>query len=192
MKRKQQQGTPGFYFMRAGATEAHARGLVCGGGSDLGLSDEGKEQIRRATTRAFAKNPQKIKTIFSSTLLRSMQSADFAHDMLHVKMRALPHFSERHFGQWEGKPVASAPGLSEAPAIIPGGESLDAFEHRVSEGLSKVLDLAHPALLVGHLMVGQVLQKLLNVGACVAFAHGDVYRFSKPLERWECAPYTQA
>ncbi|MGE0615853.1 MAG: histidine phosphatase family protein [Bacteriovoracia bacterium] len=150
-----------FYFFRHAATDLHAKGLACGGGSDVPLSEAGLQEAR-AAAKIFRKNPQKIKTIFSSSLLRAIQTADIVHDVVDVKLRVFPHFAERHLGDWEGKPVAEIEGFSAFAPTIPRGEAYAAFEKRVGEGLVIALGTAQVSLIVSHGFVAAVIQRILG------------------------------
>src|SRR4051812_36814020 len=93
-----------FFFVRHTETEANQSSLICGGGWDPGLTAEGLTMARRLARR-FSKNPSGIRVIYCSPLLRSIQTADVIHDVLHVRMSVLSGLAERNLGTWERKPL---------------------------------------------------------------------------------------
>lgn len=170
-----------FYLVIHGHTEAEARGKICGGAWDLPLSDQGIKQAK-SVARSLAKDKRKIRTIFSSPLLRCIQTTDVLHDVVKVKVRVISGLSERNLGIWERALMESVPEFSPVAEQIPGGENLNRFRARVKESIDHVVDSTMKnggsALIVGHAFFGKVLLGLLALSDR-ELEPCTLYRFSR-------------
>jgi broad specificity phosphatase PhoE len=87
-----------LYLVRHGQSAGNAEGRF-GGHSATPLSDLGREQAR-LTAQALAR--ENIGVIYSSDLLRTMQTAEPLAELLNIPVVATPAFRERHVGVLEG------------------------------------------------------------------------------------------
>ena len=126
------------------------------GATDVDLSPEGREQMRRASR---ALGPEGVDLVVASPLKRSWRSAWIVGRGTPVRIEN--DFREIHFGRWEGLSAeeirASDPILYEdwqagKPGFeYPGGEPRAEFRARVGRGLERLLaSPARGALVVAH------------------------------------------
>lgn len=108
----------------------------------------------REMARVFVRNPFKIRQIVCSPMLRTVQTADFIHDVMSVKLRTASLVKARDFGKWESERWSN---INDDSLDPPGGESRAAFEARVYEGVCKILAGPAPVLMVSHPEVGEAL-----------------------------------
>jgi broad specificity phosphatase PhoE len=139
-----------FYLVVYSPLEADSARTHCGSGlPDEGLSELGKEEARKLSAR-LKKNPFKIKRFYTGAELRTVQWADFMHDVIKVQMKALLVLNDQNLGELEGCPMS--PG-EDASTILPhprGGESDEVFSIRVRQGLEVLLLDPERSLLIAH------------------------------------------
>jgi probable phosphoglycerate mutase len=87
-----------LYLIRHGQSAGNAEGRF-GGHSPTPLSELGMEQAK-LTAQVLAK--EKIQTIYSSDLLRTVQTAEPLAKLLNLPIIQTPAFRERHVGVLEG------------------------------------------------------------------------------------------
>lgn len=87
-----------FYFIRHGETAWNAKNIVMGQ-QDIFLNNIGINQARHAQ-KYFAK--VKIKTIFSSPLMRAQQTANIINEVLRCPMIVVDELKECNWGEFEG------------------------------------------------------------------------------------------
>jgi len=136
------------------------------GNNDIGLSPEGKRQLRQLaeelTSLPFA-------AVYASNLRRSWEGAACLCQGREIEPRIIPEFQEIHFGVWEGLSFAEIaeryPEELEgrfrdlAGFRIPEGESLNDLRDRVLPRLKEIL-AGHPGqsvALVAHAGVNRVI-----------------------------------
>lgn len=173
-----------FYLVIHGSTAADEQGLLCGGGWDLPLSEEGLKDARKLS-KTLDKGKTGIRVIFSSPLLRCIQMTDVIHDQLKVKVRVISGLAERGLGQWERKSKDEITPFGPLVEQIPGGESLNRFRARVQESLNFILDSTTSAgssgknpLIITHALFGQTLLGLLGI-TNQSLVRSQLYRFFK-------------
>jgi broad specificity phosphatase PhoE len=88
-----------LYLVRHGQSAGNAEGRF-GGHSPTPLSELGRQQAE-ITARALAK--ERIKAIYSSDLLRAIQTAEPLAQILNLPLITTPAFRERKVGVLEGK-----------------------------------------------------------------------------------------
>ncbi len=139
-----------FYLVVYSPLQADSARTHCGSGlPDEGLSELGKEEARKLSAR-LKKNPFKIKRFYTGAELRTVQWADFMHDVIKVQMKALLVLNDQNLGELEGCPMS--PG-EDASTILPhprGGESDEVFSIRVRQGLEVLLLDPERSLLIAH------------------------------------------
>ncbi|NSW51958.1 MAG: histidine phosphatase family protein [Anaerolineae bacterium] len=131
---------------------------------DTPLNEKGRQ---RAQELAVTLSGQPIKGVYSSPLLRTMQTAEPLADRLRLTVRSMPELIQVDYGDWEKKPfweLQQDPEwrryVNEPGGQIPGGEKVSDVVQRVSSGLMQIA-AQHP----GDQMV-------------IAVSHGSVIRFA--------------
>ncbi len=134
-----------LYLVRHGQSAGNAEGRF-GGHSPTPLSELGKQQAR-LTAKALAK--EKIDGIYSSDLLRAVQTAEPLAELLNLHITQTPDFRERKVGVLEGKTFDES--KAEFPKdyyalvnrnvhhVITGGESYRHLLRRATKALHEVL-----------------------------------------------------
>ena len=107
-----------------------------GGWSPYGLTEEGREQVRKARASLLDKG---IEEIYSSDLPRARETAEIVAEALELPIVFLPRFRESNNGELAGMLRSEArekyPGLDwsalDWSQRWPGGESPELFYHRI-------------------------------------------------------------
>jgi broad specificity phosphatase PhoE/ribonuclease HI len=137
------------------------------GGSNPGLSDEGRDQVR-ATADWLAPLAEEIDVVVSSPVRRTHESAEIIGARLDKQVRTEDGLAEMEFGSWDGLTFAElrerSPdeldawlGSLDQPAG--GGESFRVVEKRVLASLDKLLGehAGRTVLVVSHVTPIKVL-----------------------------------
>ena len=154
------------------------------GGADLPLIDLGQQQ-GAALAREIARRGEATR-IVTSPLIRAQQTAELiaAETGLSVEIDEL--FTECSFGEWDGHtfaevrekwPVEMADWLASTSIAPPGGESFDACQGRVRQGLRGLLDRFPGQTIV---LVAHVTPIKLLVTDAVGAPVDSVYRMELP------------
>ncbi len=144
---------------RHGETESN-RERRFQGRLDVPLSDTGREQARALAEQAAAEDPA-IAALYSSPLVRALETAQIVGAALGLEPRTDPRLEEVDVGDWQGRlkddveredPEGwAAFGRAGAEFRFPGGESLAEQQERVVDALVDVTQRRDlPALLVCH------------------------------------------
>jgi len=88
-----------LYFLRHGQTTLSRADNFCGSGLDPELTPEGLEM---AHAFAAAYKDQRWTAIFSSSLRRTITTAQPLCDVLGISLQARADFNEISYGKWEG------------------------------------------------------------------------------------------
>lgn len=134
-----------LYLVRHG--DCKGRGLYIGKGSDVPLSEEGRNQIRVLSDTLIQElSGQKIDHLFSSLMKRSMESSQIISDFSNIAVQSILGLEEIYFGEWEGKSyddIQKQNGLELQEWIKnpvnncpPGGETIKQLKFRVISSLS--------------------------------------------------------
>ena len=148
-----------FFISVYSSTDAIADDLVCGGGLDLGLNEQGIEDARKLSKR-FHKNPIKVKKIITSPELRTIQLADIFHDEMKGKIFVYREFADQNMGDLEGKPMSASLNLDHPK----NGEDVEDFSIRVHRGLLRVFQENQVCLIMTHPRVAQMIFRWLGIG----------------------------
>jgi broad specificity phosphatase PhoE len=101
-----------LYLLRHGKTEWKLQGLLQGGGYDIPLNTQGRQQARSASNE-LSRIP--LDAVVSSRLSRAKQTADTLYSKHPSASRLVrPEFSEMSFGEFEG---VKAKGSDATPEI---------------------------------------------------------------------------
>jgi broad specificity phosphatase PhoE len=168
-----------FFLVIYSDTDADLNRYHCGGGLDLGLNETGMDLARRLSRR-FKKNPLKIKKIYSSPELRSIQMADFLHDELKGRIILAREFADQILGDLEGKQMSSGASAFIKEPCPPRGEPEEVFSLRVRSGLERIFQEEDLVLLVTHPRVAQQILAWLGLGS-ESFERGKMYAIDLPI-----------
>ena len=135
-------------LVRHGQSDAYLEGTsfpLTGGHGDPPLSELGREQAQRVGKRLAAAG---IDAIYVTTLQRTAQTAAPLAERLDLAPRVEAGLREVFFGEWEGglyrqlvaqnHPIAQRMFAEERWDVIPGAESLTAFDGRVRAAIKRM------------------------------------------------------
>ena len=137
-------------LLRHGVTAHTVEKRFSGGlaSADPGLSDDGRAQVR-SCAEWLAPLAERIDAVVASPVRRTRESAEIVAEVLGHDVELEPGFAEMEFGHWDGltfTEVAERHGpeldawLGALDVAPEGGESFADVEHRVLDGLQRVLD----------------------------------------------------
>jgi broad specificity phosphatase PhoE len=89
-----------LYFIRHGESEANVQHVISNYGSHYGLTERGKQQVQVLANRL--KDPP-FTTMYSSPVLRAMDTADILYEALGLPYRVTEALREYNCGVLEGK-----------------------------------------------------------------------------------------
>jgi broad specificity phosphatase PhoE len=120
--------------------------------------------------------------VYSSDLLRALETADAVASRLGLQAQVRPALREMHFGEWEGLswnqiarryPKLSALWVERFPRqSIPGAESLRQFQKRIAAGIREVVEAnrGQSVVIVTHAgVIRFTLGKILGLPARKVF-----------------------
>lgn len=154
-----------IYLIRHGRT-AWNREVRFRGRTDLPLDEVGRLQAR-AIARRLSSHP--IAAIYSSPLLRAVQTAEPLADALGLEVQKEGQLIDINYGDWQGLspeevsrryPELYRKWLSAPHVIrIPGGESLEEVRRRVVQALMRIIEKhrGREIAIVGHQVVNKVM-----------------------------------
>ena len=132
-------------LVRHGVTEHTTGRRFSGGlaGSDPGLSEEGRQQVR-SVGEWLAPTAERVDAIVSSPVRRARETAEILGGLLGRDVAEEPGFAEMEFGAWDGltfdevaqQHAEDLEAWFDSPDVVPGGtgESLGAVGERVLAG----------------------------------------------------------
>ena len=151
-----------FYFLRHGQTDANAQDLIAGGGWDVDLNPTGIAQAQ-AAARILQAHAASIRSICSSSMLRTRQTTAIAAVDLRVPTTFNQDLVEWHVGQWERTSFSAVAPQFLGDGEPPDGETRDQFRIRVKAGLRSALAQPASVLIVSHGGVWQRICELLDM-----------------------------
>ena len=89
-----------LYFIRHGESEANAQHVISNYASPFGLTERGKQQVQVLAERL---KDLPITTMYSSPVLRAMDTADILYQSLDLPYRVIEALREYNCGVLEGK-----------------------------------------------------------------------------------------
>ncbi|RNL64353.1 hypothetical protein EFK50_07445 [Nocardioides marmoriginsengisoli] len=136
-------------LVRHGVTDHTTRKLFSGGlgGSNPGLNDEGRDQVR-ATGDWLTPLTEAIDALIASPVRRTRESAEILGELLGKPVREEAGIAEMEFGAWDGLsftqiqeqyPDDLASWLGNLDYAPTGGESFQTVAARVIEGRDRIL-----------------------------------------------------
>lgn len=157
-----------IYIARHGETEYNRQGKMQGRGIDIPLNKTGRLQAR-AISEALQDNS--LDYIFSSSLMRSIETAEIIAWTLRMKYQSYPELDEMDFGRFEGKPSAEIEGDLEkvhqtwkngdTDYVIEGGESPSMVLERVMSRMNNILK-QHAGSSILFILHGRLIRILLS------------------------------
>jgi broad specificity phosphatase PhoE len=161
-----------FLLARHGKTASNEKGIYrsWSNAPEAQLTSEGRQEVEESA-QWLLENNAPIELIISDSLDRTLQTAEAFSSILNVdRIIALRGLHPLSMGDWTGKskekyPVE--PFMKDHSKVIPGGESVGAFNAREFEtfkGIMPLVDTMPPGsiLIVGH-------------GSTVCFLHNNVF-----------------
>jgi probable phosphoglycerate mutase len=155
--------------VRHGATSLTAAKRFSGGlgGSNPGLTDEGRAQMREVAAW-LAPLGELVDVVVASPVRRTLESAQILAERLGVGLVEEAGFAEMEFGAWDGltfaevrdaRPDEIDAWLGSLEAAPGGGESFREVETRVLEGLDRLLEryAGKTAVVVSHVTPIKIL-----------------------------------
>jgi probable phosphoglycerate mutase len=142
-----------IFLIRHGETAANAARIFQTPG--VPLSELGRGQARRLARRLAGAG---VRQILASDLLRAVETAEALRDATGAPLALDPLLQERSFGELRGRPYAEVGGDPFAADYVPpGGESWEAFHHRVAAAFGAIESAAAradgPVAVVTHGLV---------------------------------------
>ena len=154
-----------IYLVRHGQT-AWNKEEIFRGRSDVPLNDTG---LREAELAGEFFRGLEIDAVYSSPLLRALETARKIASVLHLDVNPLPGIIDMSFGIWEGQPLEEVKRNDreryriwrDEPhvLVLPKGESLDEVRARSMAALEEVIR-SHPGrnvILVSHRVINKVI-----------------------------------
>jgi probable phosphoglycerate mutase len=93
-----------LYLLRHGQTDSSRENLFCGSGSDIPLTEAGKE-MARCFAEAYSTKPWRA--VYASPLTRALTTAQPLCQKLGIKAEVRTGLQEIGYGKWEGQSVAT-------------------------------------------------------------------------------------
>ncbi len=134
------------YLVRHGETDYHRNNRILGR-KDEGLSARGREQALRLASYFEGR---RLDAIYSSPLLRCLETAEPVSRAKGLPIRRAEGLVEIDMGEWDGKslkeifemdPERAAAWLSRPGSVgIPGGENFEQVRKRVSGAFREILE----------------------------------------------------
>jgi 2,3-bisphosphoglycerate-dependent phosphoglycerate mutase len=149
-----------IWLARHGETDDNRKPLRIQGHRDVALNDTGRDQAAHLARRV-AGCTARIGSLYSSHLIRALDTARIVADVVGLEPVIEPRLAESDRGDWEGRswedvaaqdPRGFAAWRAAGPGFrFPGGESLAEHSERVDQALHEIRDGGPlPALLVCH------------------------------------------
>jgi len=154
-----------IYLVRHGQT-AWNKEEIFRGRSDVPLNDTG---LREAELAGEFFRGLEIDAVYSSPLLRALETARKIASVLHLDVNPLPGIIDMSFGIWEGQPLEEVKRNDgeryriwrDEPhvLVLPKGESLDEVRARSMAALEEVIrsHLGKNVILVSHRVINKVI-----------------------------------
>jgi len=157
-----------IFVARHGETEYNRTGRMQGRGIDMPLNETGRLQARAISDYLKDKS---IDYIFSSSLMRSMETAEIIAWSMRMKYTAFPELDEMDFGKFEGKPsekiteeleqVHKTWQQGDTDFVIEGGESPQMVQSRVVPRANAILR-EHEGSTLLFVLHGRLIRILLT------------------------------
>lgn len=162
--------------MRHGQTEANVKGLCSGTLCPSVLTREGRWQVEKSASKIAGKGYEPDRIYVTDTpRTKECSNIMMPYFKKTPEIISASEFSERGYGEWEGKPYADFLKRNQSGDSIYKVEQTEAFNTRVLRGIKNVcLHSDHLDLVISH---GGVWQSLFDHNGIEApwIENGDVY-----------------
>lgn len=150
-----------FIFIRHGETDWNLRNIAMRQ-QDIPLNETGIQQAHKA---AQILNDIPIVSIISSTLTRTLQTAEIISSPFGIPFQGDDNLREMSFGVIEGQPKGDGSTFKawRAGEHVEGAETYNDFTSRVVSALRKALHNQGPVLIITHGGVYWPIQETLNL-----------------------------
>ncbi|NTV30428.1 histidine phosphatase family protein [candidate division WWE3 bacterium] len=157
---------PHLILIRHGETDKNIQKHLHSANDQTHLNTEGQQQIQKTARRLRMFHLSKI---YSSTEQRALESAQLISGDLNISVVTLQSLSERNWGVFSDQPWENVKVILDPMSIIeryeyvpPGGESWQAFEHRLTTNILEIVSNANgeDSAIVTH---GGVIRALMPV-----------------------------
>ena len=158
-----------LFIIRHGETDFNEKHLMQGRGINASLNEKGREQSQFVKDYLSGKA---VSLVVTSSLKRTMESAQPLIDHLNVKSASFHELDEMHFGDLEGLEFHSvkqeliylheswSSGKTGVPA--PGGENPDTVYERANKKVLEILEHSEESCIAFYLH-GRLIRILLSV-----------------------------
>jgi broad specificity phosphatase PhoE len=150
-----------IYFVRHGESEANAASIAAGGGLDVELTEDGRQQAHRVGEDLKNK---KIDLIVSSPMKRAFQTANIIADIIgYDKSKVLVNelFTERNLGELTGAKNELVKTYYDAGMLPASAETTESLHRRIVQGFEWLKSLpADKIVLVSHGGPGRMIRTI--------------------------------
>ncbi len=168
-----------FYFLHHGQTDWNLRGQLMGH-QDISLNDTGRKQAQEAARILIGHD---ISSICYSPLVRATETAKIIAQECPCNLYPFAGFSERAWGDWEGKVVPKDQLKKTEDHLPSGAENFEDFRHRVLSALQEASAFPSPFLIISHSGVFNVICQELHLPEA-DLAKTPLLHFSQRLGKW--------
>jgi 2,3-bisphosphoglycerate-dependent phosphoglycerate mutase len=153
------------------------------GHADPALSPIGEQQAELVGARLATDPPD---ALFVTSLRRTVQTAAPLVAATGLEPTVIPELSEVHLGEWEGgelrirtahgDPLVKTIFEQQRWDVIPGAESMEAFEERTRRGLLRVVEITGPGRTAAAFVHGGVIGELTRQATSaprLSFIHAE-------------------
>ena len=173
-----------LHLIRHGLTRGNLEGLYVGGGTDLPLCDEGRQDLEVFKSRFVYPAPD---TVFTSPLARAVETADILFPAATHRL-VVPQLREANFGVFEGRRMED---LVKDPEFARWMDPTSGF---VPEGAEPTMEFHARCADTLHKLLEYMIRSEVTEAACVT--HGGVIMSMlaqsalprRPAEQWMADP----
>ncbi|MCF2487524.1 histidine phosphatase family protein [Dyadobacter sp. CY347] len=141
--------TQQFYYLRHHRTLAHDQELICGGQTDLPLSESSVEYMLHYGEH-IAACLQNVRAIYTTNLVRARQTAEAVNVHLNLPIKEIANLKEWCLGDWEGQKWNDLPHPFTFEGKPPNGEARSDFRNRIRQSVTELLHTGEVFLIVAH------------------------------------------
>jgi broad specificity phosphatase PhoE len=150
-----------IYFVRHGESEANAAGIAAGGGLDVSLTEDGRQQAQKVGEGLKKKE---IDLIVCSPMKRAHETASIIAQTVGYDLSKIvtnPLFTERHLGELTGAKNELVKTYYDAGMLPSSAETTEALQRRIVQGLEWLKSLPeNNIVLVSHGGPGRMVRTI--------------------------------
>lgn len=176
--------------IRHGITDDNKKGVLQGQRLNLGMNEEGINQVKSGLGQLDTTNLPEFSHIYTSPLLRTRQTADLIKDMLNLKIIERDELMERDFGtlsgqKWEDIAQEHGEELKQIDKALEynyqpfGGESVQQVRERVTRFLDSIKSEppVEAVLLATHGGTLRIFYDVLGLEQPAHIKNGSIHTF---------------